>query len=414
MVRVCDAIMGTGKTSAVISYINSHPEKKFLYITPYLPEATRIKNGCPKANFAEPSDKLSQYEFKKALHTLALLEEDRNIASTHQAVMYYTEDTIRMLKEKGYCFIIDEEITVLEQDKDISYNDVVLAEEAGYIRKNNEGYYVRTDKAYGGGKFSHMFRLMASRPLLCLKSNRGTGIYYWVFPKELLSELDDVIILTYLFGNSEMDLFLQMHNIPWKNIGIEKGENGELTLSEDGDYIPEYTKTLCDMIRIEDSERINAIGEKPHSLSMSWYQKNADDAVIQLKKNLYNFFRNKAKDTPNEEKMCGTYVSHWGKIRGKGYWNSNVQFTQRASNEFRNKTVLAYPVNIYANVSISSYYTSMGLYYDNDRYALAIMVQWIWRSAIRDGKEIYIYIPSKRMRELLISWLEEVSSSDAV
>ena len=35
------------------------------------------------------------------------------------------------------------------------------------------------------------------------------------------------------------------------------------------------------------------------------------------------------------------------------------------------------------------------------------MLQWIWRSAIRDGKPINAYIPSKRMRELLINWMND-------
>lgn len=38
------------------------------------------------------------------------------------------------------------------------------------------------------------------------------------------------------------------------------------------------------------------------------------------------------------------------------------------------------------------------------------MIQWIWRTAIRDGKEIDIYVPSRRMRELLEQWIEEVSN----
>ena len=65
MVRVCDAIMGSGKTSATIGYINAHPEKKFLYITPYLPEAERIKNNCPQADFVEPSDRIPEFLFSK-------------------------------------------------------------------------------------------------------------------------------------------------------------------------------------------------------------------------------------------------------------------------------------------------------------------------------------------------------------
>ena len=76
MVKVCDAIMGTGKSSAAITYINEHPEYRFIYITPYLEEAARIKKNCPDAHFVEPSDKLWQYDFKKSAHTAALIQGD--------------------------------------------------------------------------------------------------------------------------------------------------------------------------------------------------------------------------------------------------------------------------------------------------------------------------------------------------
>ena len=60
------------------------------------------------------------------------------------------------------------------------------------------------------------------------------------------------------------------------------------------------------------------------------------------------------------------------------------------------------------NVSEKLYYKSHGIEVDEDLYALSIMIQWIWRSAIRDGKDIYIYIPSRRMRNLLIKWIQDV------
>ena len=47
--------MGTGKTEAAITYMNEHKEKKFIYITPYLAESNRIKEGCPELHFVEPS-----------------------------------------------------------------------------------------------------------------------------------------------------------------------------------------------------------------------------------------------------------------------------------------------------------------------------------------------------------------------
>lgn len=34
------------------------------------------------------------------------------------------------------------------------------------------------------------------------------------------------------------------------------------------------------------------------------------------------------------------------------------------------------------------------------------MVQWIWRSRIRKGENINIYIPSIRMRKLLDAWMK--------
>ena len=55
------------------------------------------------------------------------------------------------------------------------------------------------------------------------------------------------------------------------------------------------------------------------------------------------------------------------------------------------------------------YLTDRGVKVDEDAYALSYMVQWIWRSAIRDGEEIWIYIPSKRMRTLLINWMDSLA-----
>ena len=39
--------------------------------------------------------------------------------------------------------------------------------------------------------------------------------------------------------------------------------------------------------------------------------------------------------------------------------------------------------------------------------ALGALLQWAWRSQIRNGKPIDIYIPSERMRELLNNWIQD-------
>lgn len=415
MVRVCDAIMGSGKTSATISYINAHPEKKFLYVTPYLPEATRIKDGCPDAMFVEPSDRLPQYGFSKSQHSMALIHEGRNIASTHAALSYYTPDTFRELQEQGYTVIIDEEVTIMQKTTFSVDGDIRMAMEAGCVTTDEHGMYVLTEKAsqFMDSSCGHMFRMMASHSLLhiCQTGADSTVAWYWVFPPTLFREVENIIVLTYLFEHSEMNAYLDMIGAPYKYIGISRTPDGGYTFSEEPDYVPEYVQHLGDMIHLEDRPQLNDVGKHKNALSMNWYKSHPDE-MGKLRRNISNFFRNR---TPggSSDRMCGHYGKMWGAIRGAGYWNSDVVFTQKSSNAFRNRSVLVYPVNVFPNVNIVNYYQDHGVYIDPDRYALSIMVQWIWRSAIRDGKEIYLYVPSRRMRELLVDWINSVSGGEA-
>ena len=70
-IKICDAIMGAGKTSAAINYMNDSPGK-FIFITPYLKECDRIIDNCPIKNFKSPKDKPRS----KLLNLHFLLRED--------------------------------------------------------------------------------------------------------------------------------------------------------------------------------------------------------------------------------------------------------------------------------------------------------------------------------------------------
>ena len=67
-------------------------------------------------------------------------------------------------------------------------------------------------------------------------------------------------------------------------------------------------------------------------------------------------------------------------------------------------------MNRYQNTGIKNFFLQHGVEVDEDGFALSEMLQFIWRSAIRDGKEIWIYVPSARMRELLRDWIAENSA----
>lgn len=61
------------------------------------------------------------------------------------------------------------------------------------------------------------------------------------------------------------------------------------------------------------------------------------------------------------------------------------------------------------NPIVKNFFLQHGVTVDEDGYALSEMLQFIWRSAIRNGEEIWVYIPSIRMRNLLKQWIEENS-----
>ena len=56
--------------------------------------------------------------------------------------------------------------------------------------------------------------------------------------------------------------------------------------------------------------------------------------------------------------------------------------------------------------SVMQYLKDYGVEINNDVFALSEMLQWIWRSRIRNQEDIYLAIASYRMRVLFCDWLE--------
>ncbi len=403
MVRVCDAIMGNGKTSSVINYFNEHPDGKYIFITPYLEEAARIKQGCPGLHFIEPSNKIGEYDYKKKGHTAALIKEGHNIATTHQAFKNYDNDMLDDIQTQGYTLVIDENVEILEK-YEVDEGDLELIKKAGYIKEENGVYSLVRD--YNGKAFRELFDILKTRELITVIDRSGgkKKTFYWQLPPRLIKSFKDVFILTYLFEGQSLHHFLEIYHIPYEFIGIEKLGDGRFRFCELPGYTPEYVSRLGDMIHILDNEKLNSIGKNRHAISMSWFEKN-EEGVKQLKDNIYNCYRHIWKDAAVNERLWATFVSTKTKLRGKGYTNSFLSFNTRATNKYRDRHYLVYAANVFMNVGEKMFYTSMGVEVNEDLYALSTMVQWIWRSAIRDGNEIYIYIPSRRMRELLTDWI---------
>lgn len=410
MVKVCDALMGSGKTSAAITYINEHPNERYIYITPYLSEAARIREACPDAEFIEPSKKNPEYGFNKLLHTTALIAAGENIATTHQCFTHYTSEMLDAIREQGYNLFLDESLSVLE---DFKYNkdDVDLLLERGLLRER-DNVFTLTDAAYEykGTLLSQIIDIAKCRELIRVKDNDKV-LHYWSLPEQYIRSFKDVIVMTYLFEGQPMRLYFDVCGIEYEYIGVRKCDDGKYRFYDGATAVPEYARTLRDKVHVVDDWKLNnnfwSPGERT-ACSMNWYQSH-QNGVEQLRKNIQNFFQNRCRGSSPDEFMWGTYVRDKNKLKGKGYTNGFVAFNTRATNEYRNKTKLAYAANPYMNVDEKRFFQQRGVDVDEATYALSVLVQWIWRSAIRDGRDVELYLPAERMRELLDGWFDDLS-----
>lgn len=409
MVHVCDSIMGSGKSSSIINYMNEHSDRKFIYITPFLNEAARIKDGCPELEFVEPSDKIKEYGGTKFGHAAALINQGRNITSTHQAFKSYNETMLNSISEQEYTLIIDENLEMLQEFSETAA-DMRMAVNDGYITYK-DGYYRRTDKPYEGGRLSRMLSAVKNTDVTSVSLD-SKQYFYWLLSSKLIKAFKEVFILTYLFEGQSIFYFLTIHNIKFDYIGVEL-RDGKYQFCEAPGSVPDYVKTLSSKIHILDDDRLNNPRQRLNWLSATWYKSARSDDINEVKNNIYNFFRNKCKGVPAKKRLWSVYEKVKDSITSKGYKSCYLAFNCRATNDYQDRTCLAYACNVYVHVPTKRFYEKFGVEVDDDMYALSTMVQWIWRSAIRNGEDIYLYLPSKRMRKLLTDWINEIGGDQS-
>lgn len=411
MIRVVDAIMGSGKSSAAITYMNEHPDTKFIYITPFLDEVRRITDSCRQIHMYEPLRK-TEHHGSKVLHTLDLVRAGRSIATTHSAFLHYTPELLREIRTQKYVLIIDEDVNTLER-VEVTSGDISILADSGRISKDEHGSYNLVLDDYSGGRMEDLMYIFRSHDVKYVQGDKRNRDHYliWSLPPEFITSFSDVFILTYMFDGQSLKKMFDIYGIPFCYWFVARDEYGVFRFSDTERYVPEYLSELRTKIHlIGDEDRLNDVGFEDNALSSSWFKNPRNrEAVAQLQKNLLNFFNKRYRDVLPSDKMWATFEKQRKHLVGKGYSRGFLSFNARATNSHRHRTHLAYCVNVYMHASHSIYYTSCGqptTQEENDAYAISTMVQWIWRSAIRDGRDIWLYVPSSRMRSLLMQWLE--------
>ena len=397
---IADCIMGSGKSSAAINYINnSSDDKKFLVITPYLDEIKRYKEMCHKKRFKEPT-----YNNGTKLDNIReLLRKGENIVSTHALFHKFDEDLVSVCETLGYTLIMDEVTEVVEEYK-ITNDDI----------DNLLNNYCNFDKSTGKitwrdecqdyeGKFSDIKSMCNSGSVVLARNH----MLLWLFPVEVFDAFEEIYILTYMFNAQIQRYYYDYCKVPYEYVYISGDSLSTYAFSETPVKYSGYDYSK--LINIIDHKKLNIIGKERSNLSKTWYLNNSKTAVMkQLQKNLQNYFRN-IVDGAAKDVLWTTFKDYKTQLSGKGYTKGFLAINARATNLYKDRKNLAYTVNVFFNPMIKGFFQDHNVTVDEEGYALSEMLQWIWRSAIRDGQEIWIYIPSRRMRELLQNWIAENS-----
>ncbi|MBD5080242.1 MAG: hypothetical protein HDT44_00555 [Ruminococcaceae bacterium] len=406
-IKIVDDIMGSGKSRWAINYINSHPEKKFLCVVPFLPECERYK----KETIIEMFDPKLWGTKKKSF--INLIEKNDNIVTTHALIQKMDLTILELLRSRDYTLIIDECLEVLAPYK-ISNDDRKIIFREHLVSLDNDGFLIwNEEKNNYKGAFKEIKELCSFKSLMGFKNEDDNiaKILMWNFPVDFFKCFKDSYILTYLWNGSIQKSYFDIHSIQYEKYMLDK--DGKEIIPHSRELELRKRKDRVKLLHIYEG-KFNDIGNKvgkSNPLSKSWYERQIKaknfSLLEQIKKNTENYFRTVTKSR-SADNMYTVFKPFRKYIKGRLYSNCHVACNAKATNNYSQKKYLAYLINEFISPDIKHFVNHYQIEFDEDLFALSALLQWIWRSQIRNGEPIELYLPSERMRNLLLNWINEV------
>lgn len=405
-VNVIDAPCGYGKTSWAIQYMNSAPvdTHRFIYVTPFLTEVERVIESVQDRSFYAPTP---DGETTKLNDLHQLLSEGKDIATTHALFQLANAETHELIRCNNYTLILDEVMNVIKQVP-LKKDDLRLLFDVGAARVREEArglkYIEWIDHDYQDTQYNKIKKYAQAGTLMYCEDQSAL---IWTLPCQLFTAFNQVFILTYLFAGQFQRYYYDLYDIQYRYFSVRQEEDSSYHLIPYNARLPLDKKNLASLINIYEGD-LNKIGDPRTALSTSWFL-NKPKLTPTLKRNAYNYLYNKCKankDTALWRTVKGEKKRIQNKVQPQSYKNAFLEMTARATNDYDEKHHLAYLVNRFMNPIQMRFFEQYGVAINQEVWALSEMIQWIWRSRIRKGESINIYIPSSRMRGLIKHFLE--------
>ena len=430
-IKIVDAMCGAGKTSWAIQMINAaekvpgfgeQPDKKYIYVTPYLDEVKRVVKNT-KADFFEPDAQLGKGS--KMEHFKMMIALGKNIVTTHEIFKRMDVETIEDIETEGYVLIMDETAQVIEAINSISEEDISYLLKLNSIKIEDElGKVTWLDEEYGKSENSRFrdIKIMADNGTLFIQNNKA---FYWTMNVKAFEVFEEVYILTYLFDAQVQKYYYDMQNVEYEKYSVQKVENRYSIVTYDKTL--EQREEMYNKLNIyegkmnhnfdnreEDASAKELKTIKENQLSGGWFDKASKGEITQLNKNLLNYFTN-YHNVPMGELFWTTLSNMAPELTNKKYkFNKKgnrekdnfLSFNARATNDYADRTAMAFVYNRFMNPNDKAFFTTRGISVNQDLLAVSDLIQFLFRGCIRKGEPMSCYIPSERMRKLLNDWAE--------
>lgn len=413
-IAIKDRHCGYGKSSDLIKSLST--DRSYLIVLPLKTEVKRFIDRAPKdvvlvepisTNDEDPAKRSMATHARKRDHLRELLLGGHSIVTTHALftdIAYLAQDGLLL----GYDVVVDEVLSVAHSvTQEVmtggangvsmrSWQALYIDEEFATIAPDT-GMVIPTEKWERKQDLPELsntlFSMAKAQSLFAVCDN----VLVWELPPILLKAVGSLTIYTFLAEGSLMAGFMRRNKIDF---------------THDRDLVSErkFREKAKRLIDVRDMHSINRL-----KFSYTGQQTMTKADHKKVSGALKNTRERLMRGVPKENIMITSAKSMWSTPAGKPgpfaigsrlFEDTNwVPNTTRGTNNYRHCSHLIYLWDQHLNPRIAEF-LGVGSQRHRDIYAISELIQWVYRSRVRDGQPITLYLPSSRMRKLLQRWLD--------
>ena len=401
-VTIVDQPCGYGKTTKMIQSLNA--EELFLVVVPLKSEVRRVLESVASLGFEEPLEVMTDDRTKRSA-LVHLVNQRKSIVTTHKL---YSE--IGYLCSMGlldeYKIIIDEvpeAVTAVATISKRSAEEFYLR--TGYLSVDDNGLCSTTPK--WEEKKNEVSDTL--NPKIMASAEGGNlyltpqGTFIMALPEMLFYRCSSLTVLTYMSEGSYFRKYMDRIGVRYDVLHSEEHET----------TFKEKARNLITFADASVLENVNFTYNKQMEV------KEGSKICKKVCSALKNLRQRQFRGTPLTDIMVTSAEKNWrdqkahkkGQLKLQGYAKSTglgrvhwVANQTRGTNDYVNCSHIVYLYDKHPQPPIAQWLNASTKAF-SEAFALTELIQWVWRSRIRQSEPITLYLPSPRMKRLLLDWL---------